>query len=84
MEYLVGDKKISITDNSADCRVLKYVTHVKQSHVTVVYRIKRTKTLGQVNIFRTEYTSLVFWFNKLNKRHPLLIYNVCTTTTSSQ
>ena len=67
MEYLIGDKQISIKDNSADCRVLKYVTDVEQSYVTIVYRIKRTKTVGQVTIFKTENTSLDYLFNKLNK-----------------
>ena len=54
MEYLIGDKQISIKDNSAECRVLKYVIDVEQSWVTIVYRIKRTKTVGQVTIFKTE------------------------------
>ena len=45
MEYLIGDKQITIKDNSAYCRVLKYVTDVEQSYVTIVYRIKRTKTV---------------------------------------
>ena len=72
MEYLIGDKQISIKDNSADCRVLKYVTDVEQSYVTIVYRIKRTKTVGQVTIFKTESTSLDFLFNKLNKRGSII------------
>ena len=72
MEYLIGDKKISIKDNSADCRVLKYVTDVKQSYVTIVYRIKRTKTGGQVTIFKIESTSLDYLFNKLNKRGSII------------
>ena len=72
MEYLIGDKQISIKDNSADCRVLKYVTDVEQSYVTIVYRIKRTKTVGQVTIFKTENTSLDYLFNKLNKRGSII------------
>ena len=72
MEYLIGDKQISIKDNSADCRVLKYVTDVEQSYVTIVYRIKRTKTIGQVTIFKTEITSLDNLFNKLNKRCSII------------
>ena len=68
MEYLIGDKQISIKLNSADCRVLKYVTDVEQSYVTIVYCIKRTKTVGQVTIFKTENTSLDYLFSKLNKR----------------
>ena len=70
MEYIIGDKQISIKDNSADCRVLKYVTDVEQSYVTIVDRIKRTKTVGQVTIFKTETTSLNFFVQ--------LIFNVCT------
>ena len=61
MEYLKGDKQISIKDNSADCRLLKYVTDVEQSYVTIVYRIKRTKTVRQVTIFKIEITSLDFF-----------------------
>ena len=72
MKYLIGDKQISIKDNSADCRVLKYVTDVEQSYVTIVYRIKRTKTVGQVTIFKTENTSLDYLFNKLNKRGSII------------
>ena len=72
MEYLIGDKQISIKDNSADCRVLKYVTDVEQSYVTIVYRIKRTKTVAQVTIFKTENTSLDYLFNKLNKRGSII------------
>ena len=72
MEYLIGDKQISIKDNSADCRVLKYVTDVEQSYVRIVYRIKRTKTVGQVTIFKTECTSLGFLFNRLNKRGSII------------
>ena len=72
MEYLIGDKQISIKNNSADCRVLKYVTDVEQSYVTIVYRIKRTKTVGQVTIFKTENTSLDYLFNKLNKRGSII------------
>ena len=72
MEYLIGDKQISIKDNSADCRVLKYVTDVEQSYVTIVYRIKRTKTVGQVTIFKTESTSLDNLFNRLNKRGSII------------
>ena len=72
MEYLIGDKQISIMDNSADCRVLKHVTEVEQSYVTIVYRIKRTKTVGQVTIFKTETTSLEFLFNRLNKRGSII------------
>ena len=72
MEYLIGDKQISIKDNSADCRVLKYVTDVEQSYVTIVYRIKRTKTVGQVTIFKTENTSLDDLFNRLNKRGSII------------
>ena len=63
----MGDKQISFKDNSADCRVLKYVFDVEQSYLTIVYRIKRTKTVGQVTIFKTETTSLDFLFNRLNK-----------------
>ena len=72
MEYLIGDKQISIKDNSADCRVLKYVTDVEQSYVTIVYRIKRTKTVGQVTIFKAENTSLDYLFNRLNKRGSII------------
>ena len=72
MEYLIGDKQISIKNNSADCRVLKYVTDVEQSHVTIVYRNKRTKIVGQVTIFKTESTSLDFLFNRLNKRGSII------------
>ena len=45
MEYLIGDKQISIKDNSPDCRVLKYVIDVEQSYVTIVCRIKGTGKL---------------------------------------
>ena len=72
MEYLIGDKQISIKDNSADCRVLKYVTDVEQSYVTIVYRIKRTKTVGQVTIFKAENTSLDYLFNRFNKRGSII------------
>ena len=72
MEYLIGDKQISIKDNSADCRVLKYVTNVEQSYLTIVYRIKRTKTVGQVIIFKIETTSLDVLFNRLNKRGSII------------
>ena len=72
MEYPIGDKQISIKDNSADCRVLKYVSDVEQSSVTIVYRIKRTKTAGQVTIFKTETTSLDFFFNRLSKRGSII------------
>ena len=72
MEYLIGDKQISNKDNSADCRVLKYVTDVGQSYVTIVYRIKRTKTVGQVTIFKTKSTSLDFLFCRLNKRGSII------------
>ena len=72
MEYLIGDKQISIRNISADCRVLKYVTDVEQSYVTIVYRIKRIKTVGQVTIFKNESTSLYFLFNTLNKRGSII------------
>ena len=72
MEYLIGDKQTSIKDNSADYRVLKYVTDVEQSFVTIVYRFKRTKTVGQLTIFKTETISLDFLFNRLNKRGSII------------
>ena len=72
MEYLIGDNRISIKDNSADCRVLKYVTDVEQSCVTIVYRIKRTKTVKLVTIIETENTSLDYLFNELNKRGSII------------
>ena len=72
MEYLIGDKQISIKDNSADCRVLKYVNDVEQSYVTIVYRIKKTKTVGQATIFKAENTSLDYLFKKLNKRCSII------------
>ena len=68
MEYLIGEKQISIKDNSADCRVLKYVTDVEQSYVTIVYSVKGTKTLGQEAVFKTESTSLDFLFKRLSRR----------------
>ena len=72
MEYLIGDKQISIKDNSADCRVLKYVTDVEQSYLTIVYRINKTKTVGQVTIFKIATTSLDFLFNRFNKRGSII------------
>ena len=72
MDYLIGDKQISIKDKSADCRKLKYVTDVEQSYVTIVYRIKRTKTVGQVTITKNESTSMDFSFNRLNKRGSII------------
>ena len=72
MDYLIGDKQISIKDISADRRVLKYVTDVQQSYLTIVYRIKRTKTAGQLIIIKTETTSLDFLFNRLNKRGSII------------
>ena len=72
MEYLIGEKQISIRDNSADCRVLKYVTDVEQSYVTIVYSISGTKTLGQEALFKAESKSLDFLFNRLNKRGSIM------------
>ena len=72
MECIIGDKQISIKNISADCRVLKYVTDVEQSYVTIVYRIKRTKTVRQLTIFKYEITSLDFLFNTLNKRGSII------------
>ena len=72
MENLIGDKQISIKDNSAGCRVLNYITDVEQSYVTIVYRIKRTKTVGQVTIFKTDSTCLDYLLNKLNKRGSII------------
>ena len=63
MKYLVDDKHIKIKENSADCRVLKYVTDVEKSYVIMEYCIKRLKTVGQVNIFKLELL-----FSRLNKR----------------
>ena len=80
MEYLIGDKQIGIKDNSADCRVLKYVTDVEQSYVTTVYLIKRTKTVGQLTIFKAEITSFDFLFNRLNKRGGAIIDLQCMYT----
>ena len=83
MEYLTGDKQISIKDNSPDCRVLKYVTDVEQSYVTIVYRIKRTKTVGQVTIFKTESTSLDYLFNKSKKRGSIIDLQCMYTQTQA-
>ena len=72
MENLIGEKQISIKDNSADYRLLKYVTDIRHSYVTIVNRFKRTKTVGEVTIFKTESTSLDFLLNRLNKRGSII------------
>ena len=72
MENLIGDKQIIIKDNSAECRVLKYFSDVEQSYVTIVYRIKVTKNVRQLTLFKTETTSLHFLFSRLNKRGSII------------